>query len=91
MHAKHFFCVTHANAVFHIEVSAVIDISHSSKQIVAQIDREQFGNISLDDQIRIKIQDLAVIWQKFLDKETIICFVADMRVIRRQLILIDKS
>ena len=66
--------------VFHIEITDEVDIGHSGNRIIPKFNIEQFGDIAIDHQIAIQIQQLRIERQRLLDDETVIRFDADMRI-----------
>ena len=66
--------------VFHIEITDEVDIRHSGNRIIPKFNIEQFGDIAIDHQIAIQIQQLRIERQRLLDDETVIRFDADMRI-----------
>ena len=67
-------------AVFHIEIADEVDIRHGGNRIIPKFNIEQFGDIAIDHQIAIQIQQLRIERQRLLDDETVIRFDADMRI-----------
>ena len=72
--------VLRALAVLHIEIADEIDIRHCADRMVAEFGVEQFGDVAVDHQIAIQIQQLRIERQRFLDDEAVVGFDADMSI-----------
>ena len=91
IHSKDVLGVIKTLALLHIDVSDKINISHRTDKIVTQISGKKLRNVTLNDEIGIEIEHFIVKWQEFLNQETVISLNADMRVIRRKLIILNST
>ena len=66
--------VLRALAVLHIEIADEIDIRHCADRMVAEFGVEQFGDVAVDHQIAIQIQQLRIERQRLLDDEAVVAF-----------------
>ena len=60
---------------------------HGGEQVVAQLGREQLGDVALDDEVAVQVQDLVVLWQELLNQKAVVRLHADVLVVGAELVL----
>ena len=86
LHLQHGLRIIHTLTMLYVQIAKEIDIAHCAKQLALQIDVVELCDITVDDDVGIKVQHLVIERQELLNQETIVCFHADMGVVGGKLI-----